>query len=352
MHQVYFFTHLSYSQQPTVIKRCKKDCEVNIYTAREPALAAPLFKSFSQATGIKVNTLHLKDGLPERVMSESNRPQVDLLMVVDIGNLIDLVDKGVTQAVDVKNQNEFYELAHIPANLRDPNGHWFALFLRNRVLYADKTLNLKSFNYEQLADPKWQGKICIRSGQHPYNLALIAAYIAHYGEAETKKWLTDLKHNLARKAAGGDRDVARDISGKICEIGIANAYYVGKLKYFISTKSAEHVQWADAIDVIVPTFDAKKGGGTHVNISGAALAKNAPHRENAIKLLNYLASKPAQTIYANANFKYPVVPEIEVHPIYSQFKTADHIKADQLTLPNIARLRTQASKIVDEIKFV
>jgi iron(III) transport system substrate-binding protein len=199
--------------------------EVNLYTTREPGLIKPLIDSFTKSTGITVNSIFVKDGLAERVAAEGTRSPADVLMTVDIGNLIDLTDKGLTQPVT----SQALERA-IPANLRGAGGEWFALSLRARVVYADKDLGLDAVTYEQLADPQWKGRFCTRAGQHPYNTAMIAAYIAHHGEAQTETWLRGLKANLARKATGGDRDVARDIMGGICDIGVANSYYVGLMR--------------------------------------------------------------------------------------------------------------------------
>lgn len=312
--------------------------EVNLYTTREPGLIAPLLEGFTKSTGTTVNTIFLKDGLSERVASEGESSPADVLMTVDIGNLVDLVEKGVTQPVESSVLDEA-----IPEALRDPNGHWYSLSMRARVLYAAKELDISTFNYEELADPQWKGKLCIRSGQHPYNTALFADYIAHYGAEEAEKWLTAVKDNLARKAAGGDRDGAKDILGGICDIAIANSYYVGLMKS--GSGGEEQVQWADAIKVILPTF---KDGGTQVNVSGAAIAKYAPNREEAVKLLEYLVSEEAQKIYAKANYEYPVRPGAEVDPIIAAF---GELKIDNKTLTEIAGHRKQASELVDKVGF-
>lgn len=312
--------------------------EVNVYTTREPALIAPLLEAYTKSTGTKVNTVFMKDGLAERVSSEGASSPADILMAVDAGNLVDLAEKGVTQSVESSVLN-----SAIPAELRDGKGHWFGLSYRARVLYAAKDLDLASFNYEDLADPKWKGKVCIRSGQHPYNTALFADYIAHHGAEETEKWLTGVKANLARKAAGGDRDAAKDILGGICDIGIANSYYVGLMK---SGKGGEEqVKWAEAIKVILPTF---KDGGTQVNISGAAVAKNSPNKAEAVKFLEYLVSDEAQKIYAEANYEYPVKADAAVDPIIASFGT---LKVDNKPLSEIVSHRKQASELVDKVGF-
>jgi iron(III) transport system substrate-binding protein len=311
---------------------------VSIYTTREPGLIQPLLDSFSSSTGIKVNTVFLKDGLAERVASEGESSPADILMAVDAGNLVDLVDKGVTQPVESAVLSEA-----IPAQLRDANGHWFGLSMRARVLYTAKDLDLDAVTYEDLSDPKWKGKVCIRSGQHPYNTALIADYIAHYGAEETEKWLTGLKGNLARKAAGGDREGAKDILGGVCDIAVANSYYVGLMRS--GSGGDEQKQWADAIKVILPTF---KDDGTHVNISGAAVAKHAPNKDEAVKLLEYLVSDEAQKIYAEANYEYPVKAGVAADPLIAEL---GDLKIDSKPLTEIVANRKAASELVDKVGF-
>ena len=314
--------------------------EVNLYTTREPGLIQPLLDAFTAQTGTKVNTVFLKDGLMERLSAEGERSSADVLMTVDTGNLLDVVNAGHTQAVDSQVLADA-----IPAHLRGADGQWFALSLRDRILYADKDLQLDSFTYEDLADPKWKGKVCIRSGQHPYNTSLIAAMIAHDGVEKTEAWLRGVKANLARKAAGGDRDVARDILAGICDIGIANAYYVGRMKN--AEAGSEQRQWGDAIKVIRPTF-AVENGGTHVNISGAAVARHAPNRDNAVKLLEYLVSDEAQSLYAKANYEYPMKAGVELDPVVASF---GEMTVDALPLTEVAKHRKQASELVDRVGF-
>ena len=316
--------------------------ELTLYTTREPALIQPLISAFSAQSKVEVKTVFVKDGLLERVKAEGARSPADVLMTVDVGNLLDLVEGGVTQPV----KSAALESA-IPANLRGADGQWFALSMRARVLYADKSLPITSFRYEDLADPKWKGKVCIRAGQHPYNTALVASLIAHDGEAKTEHWLRGVKANLARKATGGDRDVARDILGGICDIGLANSYYVGQMKS--SKEGTDARKWGDAIKVIRPTFANSKSGGTHVNISGAAVAKSAPNKANAVKLLEFLVSEPAQSLYAQANYEYPVRKGVSLDPIIGQ--AIGELKVDPLPLTEIAKYRKQASVLVDKVGF-
>ncbi|TPE46697.1 Fe(3+) ABC transporter substrate-binding protein [Amaricoccus solimangrovi] len=312
--------------------------ELNLYTTREPKLVEPLLESFRNETGIEVNTIFLKDGLPERLEQEGAASPADVLMTVDIGNLVDLVDRGLTRPVESEALT-----AAIPENLRDKDGNWFALSLRARALYAAEGLDLTSFEYEDLADPEWKGRVCIRSGQHPYNVALTAAYVTHHGVDATRRWLEGVKANLARKPGGGDRDVARDIMGGICDIGVANTYYVGLMRS--GAGGPEQREWASAIRLILPTFE---NGGTQVNVSGAAVAKHAPNRAEAIRLLEFLVSDEAQKIYAEANFEYPVKPGIPVSPLVGEFGA---LTVDPTDLTAIARERATASKLAEEVGF-
>ncbi|WP_303729817.1 Fe(3+) ABC transporter substrate-binding protein [Paracoccus solventivorans] len=310
--------------------------EVNIYTTREPGLIQPLLDAYTEKTGVKVNTVFLKDGMPERVASEGESSPADLLMTVDAGNLADLVEKGLTQPVESAVLAEA-----VPENLRDAEGNWFALSMRARVLYAAKDLGLESFQYADLADPEYKGRVCIRSGQHPYNTALFAAYDVHYGAEATEEWLSGIKENLARKAAGGDREVAKDILGGICDIGIANSYYVGLMRS--GRGGDEQKEWGEAIKVILPTFE---NGGTHVNISGAAVAKHAPNRDQAVALLEYLVSDEAQELYAKANFEYPVKAGVAVDPIIAEF---GELKIDPTPIIEIVAKRKEASELAEKV---
>ncbi len=312
--------------------------ELNLYTSREPKLVQPLLDAFTAETGVKVNTVFLKDGIAERVAAEGASSPADLLMAVDAGNMADLVDKGLTQAIASEAV-----LAAVPASLRDPANHWVALSMRARVVYAAKDLGLEAITYEELSDPKWQGKICIRSGQHPYNTGLFAAHLAHNGAEATEAWLTGLKANLARKPGGGDRDGAKDILGGICDLAVANSYYVGLMR--TNEKEPEQKAWGEAIKVLLPTFE---GGGTHVNISGAALAKHAPNKAEAVQLLEYLTSDAAQKIYAEANFEYPVKAGAALSPVVASFGP---LSIDPLPLSEMVKNRKQASALAEKVGF-
>jgi iron(III) transport system substrate-binding protein len=315
-----------------------KAVELNVYTTREAALLEPLLQAFTKTTGETVNVVFMKDGLAERVAAEGDSSPADVLMTVDAGNLIDLVEKGLAQPVHSDTLTNA-----IPTDLRGADDQWFALSWRARVLYVAKDLAISKFNYEDLALPEWKGKVCIRSGQHPYNTALTAAYIVHHGLADTEQWLTQLHDNLARKASGGDRDVAKDILGGICEIGIANSYYAGLMK---SGKSGpEQLEWGNGFNVVLPTF---KDGGTHINISGAAVAKHAPNAAGAVKFLEYLVSEDAQKLYAELNFEYPVRAGVAPDPIIASF---GKLSRDPISFDEIVKHRREASELVDKTGF-
>jgi iron(III) transport system substrate-binding protein len=313
--------------------------EVNLYTTREPGLIRPLLDAFTSGTGIEVNTVFIKDGLPERVAAEGENSPADVLITVDFGNLIDLVDKGVSQAV----RSDVLDAA-IPPALRDPDGHWYTLSMRARVIYASvDRVEEDHLTYDDLADSKWRGRVCIRSGQHPYNTALFAAYIARNGVSSAETWLEGIRDNTARKPGGGDRDVARDILGGICDIGPANSYYVGRMRS--GAGGPDQKEWGAAIKVILPRFE---GGGTHVNVSGAAIAANAPNRDHAVTLLEFLVSDEAQKLLANANYEYPVKEGILANPLIAEL---GELVADDTPLVEIAAQRRVASELVDKVGF-
>jgi iron(III) transport system substrate-binding protein len=310
---------------------------VNIYTSRQPELIKPLLDAFTEETGIQTEVLFLNQGLEDRVDAEGQNSPADVILTVDIGRLINTKEKGVTQPLE----NETIA-ANIPEQYRDPEGHWFGLTMRGRVIYASKDrVDQDTITYEELADPKWKGKVCMRSGQHMYNIALIASMIAHNGEEKTEEWLKGVKENLATKPDGGDRDQARAIFAGECDVGLGNTYYVGLMMK--NEKEPEQKEWANAIKVLFPNSEDR---GTHVNISGMALAKHSPNQENAIKLMEFLSSEEAQAIYAEENNEYPLLPGAEIS---ETVKTFGEIKPDTLPLADVAKYRKQASELVDRV---
>jgi len=264
---------------------------------------------------------------------------ISLIFTVDIGRLSSAVAAGVTQPV-----NSDALKANIPAAYRDKGGNWFGLTTRARVVLASRNrVRQNAITYEELADPKWRGRICIRSGQHVYNIALIASMIAHHGEAKTIEWLKGLKANLARKPAGNDRAQVKGVYSGQCDLAVANNYYMGKME--TNDKHPEQKEWAKSVKVLFPNTN---GRGTHVNISGVALARYAPHRADAVKLMEFLASREGQKIYATAVFEYPVKPGV---PWSKRALAWGKFKPDPLPLSEIAKYRKRASELVDITHF-
>jgi iron(III) transport system substrate-binding protein len=310
---------------------------VNVYTYRETKLIQPLFDAFTKDTGIKVNVISASSGLEQRIKTEGALSPADVLLTVDIGRLEDAVKAGISQPI----VSSALDKAVAP-QYRDPEGHWYAVSLRARVVYASKErVKQDAITYDELADPKWKGKICIRSGQHIYNNALIAAYIAKHGEAKAETWLRGLKANLAQKPSGGDRETARDVAAGKCDLGIGNTYYWALM---INGGPAQK-PWAEATRVILPTFE---GGGTHVNVSGVVLAKYAPNKANAVKLIEWLAGEKAQHMYADMNYEYPLRAGIAVNPTIAGYGA---LKPDALPLAKIADKKKAAAELVDKVGF-
>ncbi|WP_371833404.1 Fe(3+) ABC transporter substrate-binding protein [Ferirhizobium litorale] len=313
------------------------DGEVNIYSYRQPELIQPVLDAFTKDTGIATNVLFLDKGLVERITAEGANSPADVILTVDISRLVEAKEGGVTQPVqnDVINKD-------IPANFRDPDGDWFGLTTRGRVVYASKDrVNADTITYEELADPKWKGKLCMRDAQHSYNIGLFASMVAHHGVEYTENWLKGVKENLARKPDGNDRSQAKSIMAGECDIALGNTYYVGLMK--TNEKEPEQKDWVEAMKVLFPNTADR---GTHVNISGMALAKNAPNKDNAVKLMEFLSSGEAQKIYAEQVFEYPVLPGAEPSEIVKSF---GEIKPDTLPLADIAGNRKVASELVDKV---
>lgn len=261
--------------------------EVNVYSYRQPYLIKPLTDAFTEKTGIDVNVAFLDKGMVERLKAEGDRSPADVVLTVDISRLDAVVEAGLTQPVEseVVEQN-------VPAKYRDPEGRWIGLTTRARIVYAskDRVDPSEITTYEDLADPKWEGRLCTRSGTHAYNVALTSAVIEHHGEEGAKTWLQGIKNNLARKPQGNDRAQVKAIWAGECDIAIGNTYYMGKM-----LEDEEQREWAESVNVLFPHFE---NGGTHVNISGVAMTKAAPHPEDALKFIEFLTSPEAQEIYA------------------------------------------------------
>lgn len=311
--------------------------EVNVYSHRQPELVQPLFDAFTKETGIAVNVAFVDKGMVERLVSEGDRSPADLVMTVDIARLSQVVEAGVTQPVTSE-----VLAANIPAEFRDPGNQWFGLTSRARIVYASKerVADGEVTTYEDLADPKWQGRICTRPGTHDYNLGLMAGMIAHHDEAAAKAWAEGVRANLAKKPEGGDRDQVKSIWAGECDISLGNTYYMGAM-----LADPEQKDWAESVRIIYPTFE---NGGTHVNVSGVAMTKAAPHRDDALKLMEFLASDEAQAIYAEINHEFPVKPGVARSELVQSW---GDFTADSVNLGELARLRPTALKLMEEVNF-
>lgn len=315
------------------------DGEVNVYSYRQPFLIEPLLEAFTNETGIKTNVIFASKGLGERIAAEGRSSAADVLLTVDIGRLDGAKQLGISQPVSSEVVN-----ANVPAEFRDPEGHWVGLTNRARVIYSSKDrVDQESITYEELADPKWKGRICTRSGQHVYTIGLVASMIAHHGEEKTEEWLTAVRDNLARKPTGNDRAQVKAIFAGECDVALGNTYYMGLMQ--TNEKEPEQKEWAESVRILFPNNDER---GSHVNLAGVVLIKDAPNEENAVKLIEFLSSDDAQKIYAETNHEYPVKPGVEVS---ERVQSWGEIRKDQLPLAEIASYRKAASEMVDRIAF-
>lgn len=311
--------------------------EVNIYSYRQPFLVEPLFDAFTRDTGIEVNVVFAKEGLIERLSREGRNSPADLLLTTDIGVLLDAVETGSAASVTTPELE-----ANVPAQYRHPEGLWYGLTVRARIIVTSKERVEPGAieTYEDLADPKWKGRICTRSGKHVYNVALTASMIAHHGADQAEQWLRGVKENLAQRPQGNDRAQVKAIKEGVCDVALINSYYMGAM-----LSDPEQRRWADAVNILFPNQD---GRGTHVNISGVLLTESAPNRDNAVRLMEFLSDDEAQQIYAEANYEYPVkadVPKSELLESWGDFK------ADTLPLAEIANLRAAAIQMVDRVGY-
>ena len=309
---------------------------VTVYSYRQPDLIAPLLQAFTAASGYEVEALYLKKGMIERVQAEGDNAPVDVYLTTDISRLVALKNAGITRAVNFDAVNN-----NIPAPYRDGEGHWYGLTQRGRIFYVANDLENPPTRYEDLADPQYAGMICHRDGQHPYNNALFASLIANLGAEATRTWMQGLKANQARTPTGNDRAQAKGIYEGECQIGIGNTYYVGLM--LTNEEEPEQKDWAAAINLILPNSDDR---GTHMNISGMAMAANSPNPAGAQALMEFLASDPAQEMYSEIVFEYPVSPRAAISDIVAGFGT---LTPDTLSLTEIAAGSAAASEMVDAV---
>ena len=314
--------------------------EVNLYSYRQPFLIQPLLDAFTDTTGIAVNVVYAKKGLLEKIRAAGRSNPADAVLTADIGRLDELARAGLLQPV----RSPVLDGA-IPTHLRHPDGLWFALTTRVRVVLASRERVRPDaiHTYADLADPRFRGRVCSRSGKHVYNVALIASIIVNEGEAGAERWLDGVKANLARKPQGNDRAQAKAIYEGVCDVALVNHYYMGNMA--TNERKPEQKRWAEAVRVVFPD---QEGRGAHVNISGAAVIKDAKRRDAAVRLIEFLAGETAQRIYARENFEYPVKAGVPLHPLIAEW---GDFRADTVSLEAIARLRSKASKLVDKVGF-
>jgi iron(III) transport system substrate-binding protein len=303
---------------------------IKIYSERQPLLIEPLLKEFEEKTAIKVQWIYSQKGLVQKIILEKNRPVADVYLSSDISRLIDIAEAGATIQL-----NQGFQ---VPSYLQSDD--WVGLTQRARVFFVSDKFANQDLSYEDLIDDQFQGRVCTRSGFHPYNISLFASLLAQHGEEWLREYLTTLKNNLARKPQGNDRDQVKAIYAGVCDISIGNHYY-----YFQMMENEDQKKWLEKAKIIFPN---QTNRGAHVNISGIALLKEET-REISEQLIAFLLSDAAQTVYANDNNEFPVSPTI---PVSSQIlELGGEVIFDDLELSKIAESRSTVIQILNQINF-
>ncbi|HBB33056.1 MAG TPA: Fe(3+) ABC transporter substrate-binding protein [Cyanobacteria bacterium UBA8803] len=313
-----------------------KTGEINLYSARHYDTDNVLYDNFTKQTGVKVNLIEGNaDELLERIKSEGANSPADVLVVVDAGRLWRAKEDGALQAISSAKLEEA-----IPKNLRDPKGYWFGLSKRARVIIydKDKVKPEELSTYEALTEPKWKGRVCVRSSENIYNQSLVASKIENKGVEETEKWAKALVANFARPPEGNDTDQIKAVAAGQCDVAIVNHYYVARIKQSNDPKDKDV---AAKVEVFFPN---QKEEGTHINISGAGVVVSAPNKDNAVKFLEYLATPEAQEIFANQANEYPVISGIKPNPVVTQF---GEFKESNLDVVTYGEKNPDAVKLMD-----
>ncbi len=310
--------------------------DVNIYTTRQEVLIRPLLDRFEAATGIAVHVVFAKEGVIERLKSEGANSPADAILTADVGILLQAKAEGLLQPIESNTLN-----AAVPARYRDPEGAWYGLSLRARpIVYARERVDPTELStYEDLADPKWRGRICIRSSSNVYNQSMVAAMIAARGADAVEAWATSFVANFARTPSGGDRDQIMAVAAGECDIAIANTYYLAGM-----LTDAEKPEQRAAAGKVAVFWPDQAGRGVHVNISGGGVTRSAGRRDNAIRLLEFLAGDEAQRLYADAVNEYPVKPGVPPSDTVAGFGP---FKADELELARIGDHSAEAVRLMD-----
>ncbi len=318
-----------------------QDKVINLYSSRHYNTDEALYANFTKSTGIKINRIEAgEDPLIERIRNEGERSPADILLTVDAGRLWRAEQMGFFQPVKSALLD-----ARIPASLRHPDGLWYGFSIRARVIVYDKTRVKPGdiLSYEDLADPKWKGKVCVRSGGHVYNLSLLSGMIGSVGEARAEAWAKALAANLARDPKGGDSDQIKSVAAGECEVALVNTYYYARLA---RSARADEKAIADKVGVIYPN-QAPGDRGTHINISGAGVLKNAPNRDNAIRFLEYLAGDEAQRYFADGNNEWTAVPTVQV--TNPALNALGKFRYDGQNVAALGRNQPLAQKIFDRV---
>lgn len=312
--------------------------EVNVYSSRHYASDQQLYDAFTQATGIQVNRIEAKDDeLIERLRLEGKRSPADVLIMADVARLQNAQNLGLLAAVESPVLAE-----RIPTQFRDDHHHWFGFSARARVIAYDPAVvsEAQAQNYDTLANSSMQGKVCVRSGAHPYNLSLLSAMILHEGEDRAMQWAKGVVANLARKPKGGDTDQIRAIAAGDCAIALTNSYY------YIRLQRSDKREDSKVVDRVKIAFPDMAGYGTHVNISGGGMLVNAPHPVEAVKLLEFMTTNEAQYYFAHGNNEFAVVPGIKTDN--TELEAVASFKADPLDAVAIGRQIHKAAEIMDK----
>lgn len=310
---------------------------VNIYTERQQVFLEPILQAFKETTGHEAKVLYLEKGAIARLRSEGRSSPADVVIVADIGRLLQLAMSDLVQPIVSAEVDRV-----VPGYLRDPGKLWLALTKRLRVVYVAKDAEVAPTSFEELADGNWRGKVCLRSGTHPYNIALFSSLLSHHGEDDFVTWLDGLKGNLARRPQGNDRAQIKGVANGECGVGVGNLYYYYKM--LNSDDPAEREAAAKVRWVPVSVGDA----GAHVNVSGIVLAANAPNGATALELIEFMVGKEAQGLYATANSELPVRSGVAMP---AELELATAVKVDDIPLAEIAANRALVSELVTSAGF-
>jgi len=309
---------------------------VHLYSARKEALIKPVLDQFTEQTGIKVKLITSKaDALLKRLQTEGRNSPADVLLTTDAGRLHRAREAGVLQPIESEVLN-----SAVPANYRDADGYWYGLSLRARpIVYAkDRVKPEQLSTYEALAQKDMKGRVCIRSSNNIYNQSLVASMISSRGEVATEAWATDFVNNFARPPRGGDRDQIKAVAAGQCDVAVVNTYYLGVM--LSGGKTSERAA-GEKVAVFWPNQNDR---GTHVNVSGAGVTAHARHRDNAIKLIEFLTTSQVQSWYARVNHEYPVVDGVESSELLNSW---GEFKADTINLTELGRLNADALRLMD-----